>query len=117
MRRVPRKAIAALAAAGFMFTPGAVAAGPAPGGSTATNWTGNWNCRQVIANDITYFALSYDSHQTYPYTLKYGHRFKSYGVVNGRFRATTAGPTHWGHDGYTTSDSRWVTQIPDHYCY
>ena len=113
MGRLSRTGIAALAAVVSMLTPGVVAAAPASGVSVL-----GWNCRQVIANDITFFASSTGSATAYPHRLVYGDRFRSYGGYDGRYRAETAGPSpsKWGYWGYTTSDSRWVTQVPDYRC-
>ena len=110
MRKLSRTAITALAAVVPVLTPGIVATAPASAAA-------DWNCRQVIANDIRFFANSTGTTTTYPHTLYYGERFRSYGGVNGRYRALTYGPYIYGYWGYTTSDSRWVTQVPDSYCY
>src|SRR5690349_6589657 len=112
MRRSSRTALIALAAVMPVLTPGMVAAAPASEASIAADW----NCRQVIASDIRFFANSTGTTTTYPHTLLNGERFKSYGGFNGLYRAETAGPYLYGDLGYTTSDSRWVTQVPDSYC-
>ena len=106
MPRLSRTAIAALAAVGFMLTAGTVATAPASGASS-------YNCRQVIAYDITFFAHSTGSATTSPFKLFYGERFKSLGNYDGRYLAQTRD----GYWGYTTSDSRWVTQVSDMYCW
>ena len=107
MQRLSRTAIAALAAVGFMLTPGTVAAAPASESSV------NYNCRQVIAYDITFFAHSTGSATTSPFVLFYGERFRSLGNYDGRYLAQLRD----GYWGYTTTDSRWVAQIPDSYCW
>lgn len=53
MRKSSRTAITALAVVIPVLTPGVVAAAPASGASAV-----NFNCRQVIANDITFFLNS-----------------------------------------------------------
>lgn len=110
MRRLPRTGIAALAAVGFMLTPGIAAAGPA----SETGVQG-WNCREVKANDIRFFANSTGDATTYPHKLYFGQRFRSHGGYNGRFQAETWGPTYFNW-GYTTSDSTWVKQVEDWKC-
>lgn len=112
MRRLSRSTIAALAAVGAVLTPGIAAAAPAPEGALAT-----WNCRQVTATDITFYAYSTGGTVTWPYKLYSGDRFRSHGYYNGRYRAETWGKTYYGYWGYATADSRWVTQVPDSYCY
>ena len=104
MRRVSRTAAAALATVGFMLAPGVVAASEAS--------TLSYNCREVIANDISFFKYSTGSTTTSPFTLYRGERFKSWGVYDGRYRAQTW-DNYWG---YTTSNSSWVKLVPDYYC-
>lgn len=108
MRRLSRAAIAALAAAGLTLTAGTVAAAPASEASVSS-----YNCRQVIAYDITFFAHSTGSATTSPFKLFYGERFRSLGNYDGRYLAQLRD----GYWGYTTSDSRWVAHIPDSYCW
>jgi hypothetical protein len=87
-----------------MLAPGIVAASDAS--------TQSYNCREVIANDITFFASSTGGATTSPFTLYKGERYKSWGVYDGRFRAQTW-DNYWG---YTTSNSSWVKLVPDYYC-
>ncbi|HEX8080707.1 MAG TPA: hypothetical protein VF557_10895 [Jatrophihabitans sp.] len=113
MRRLSRTAIAVLAAAGLMLTPGTVAAAPAPEGSTA-----DWNCREVTAQDISFFASSTGNSLTDPLYLYTGYRFRSHGNYDGRFLAQIWAPiAHYNKWGYTTSDSRWVKQIHASFCW
>lgn len=65
MRRMSRTAIAA--AVGFLLTSGTVAAAPVAEASV------NYNCRQVIAYDITFFAYSTGSATTSPFKLFYAN--------------------------------------------
>jgi hypothetical protein len=105
MRRLSRTAIAA--AVGLTLTAGTAAAAASQASASS------YNCRQVIAYDITFFANSTGSATTSPFKLFYGERFKSLGNYDGRYLAQTRD----GYWGYTTSDSRWVTQVSDMYCW
>jgi hypothetical protein len=73
--------------------------------------TQSWNCRKVVAVDIRYFAYSTTTITTYPGKLGNGARFRTYGVVDGRYRAEWHG--WWG---YTTGDSSYVVRVADSEC-
>jgi hypothetical protein len=75
----------------------------------------DWNCRVVVAQDISWFLYSTGSTKTYPYTLRYGDKFRSYGVENGRFRGLTwTSPNHYW--GWVSADGRWTDRLPDSAC-
>ncbi len=70
-----------------------------------------WNCRKVVADDIRFFAYSTTTITTPPGELGHNARFRTYGVVNGRYRAEWHG--FWG---YTTGDSQYVVRVADSEC-
>ncbi|GII65077.1 hypothetical protein Skr01_51620 [Sphaerisporangium krabiense] len=73
-----------------------------------------WNCRKVIAQDVRWFASSTGTTTNPPHVLYNGHRFKSFGVANGRYSAQIISP--YAAAGWVTADSQYVTQVSDSEC-
>jgi hypothetical protein len=96
----------------------AVAALAATGGISAipsAHAAEDWNCRVVVAQDISWFLYPTGSTKTYPYVLRYGDKFRSYGVENGRFRGVTwtSSNHYWG---WADASGRWTDRLPDSEC-
>lgn len=93
MKTRSRRAAVTLAATGLALAGSVVVAQPALA----------YNCRVVIAQDMRFFATSTGSALTPPYYLYRGDKFRSYGVSNGRFSASTHAGGYWSA-GWVSAD-------------
>jgi hypothetical protein len=62
-----------------------------------------YNCRVVTASNIRFFQYSSGDSLIPPYQINHGYHFRSYGVTNGRFSASTNAGGYWA-SGWVTAD-------------